>query len=109
MPAATLHMDLNDKEKLVRKRQRRAIAASLSDFESLIEPHLPKTPEVREMVRRYKESHRKMLQDLATDAIDFMSLGEDDHVNGEAIHARDVLHLRPHEVRETETIGAAAA
>lgn len=99
-------MDLHDKVDLVRKRQRRYIASSLSDFERLIEPHLPKTAEVKAAVRAYKDEHRKMIGDLATDAIDFMGL-VDTEVNGEFLHLRDQMRIRPDEDRDT--IGALAA
>lgn len=105
-------MELLDKEQLVRKRQRRATAASLSDFERLILPLLKQLPrdkqrEVDAAVKQYKDGHRRTLEDLSNDAIDFMSLMDGVQINGEALHLRDVLHIRPHEA--APQIGAAAA
>lgn len=78
-----------DRSEYIHKRKARYMAQVLEAFEELIEPYL--TENANGARQDFKGLVRARINALATDAVDLMSLGEQEQ-NGLGLEIRDQLH-----------------
>jgi hypothetical protein len=79
-----------DRAEYIHKRKARYMAQVLEAFEEQIEPHLPEAVNAKR--QSFKGLVRARINALATDAVDLMSLGEQQEQNGLGLELRDQLH-----------------
>lgn len=77
------------KGEYIHKRKARYMARVLEAFEEHIDPHLPDTANGSR--QHFKSLVREHINALAVDAVDVMSIGEDERQNGLALEFRDQL------------------